>query len=371
MILDNAYFTFDGKIYSQKWGIPMGSSLGPVIANLVIDFLFEGTFSKLPYKPPFLFKYIDDIITAIPENKIQATIDVLNDFNEKIKFTKEIEQDGEISFLDLRLIRDGENIKTKWIRKRCKSTRVVNYHSNHPLIHKRNLVYNMILRADRLSNPEYKQDCFTEIKKIMFINKYPRYFIEKIFKLYFFKNRQPTLNSISVIPDGSIGGDNNSMVNSKIYMSLTYTPGLSERIKKLISRVSDSIIISFKPINTLSFLFNNKDPTPLLKNSEIVYKVSCNDCDLCYVGQTRQYLNSRLSQHKSNIKNRDTSVALADHTINNNHHFNFEDVKILGFEDNYYKRLTLEAIYIYLNNTVNFKQDIRSTIFLYRNILKR
>jgi len=36
MILDSTIFTFNNKIYKQKFGTPMASPLSPIIANIVM-----------------------------------------------------------------------------------------------------------------------------------------------------------------------------------------------------------------------------------------------------------------------------------------------------------------------------------------------
>jgi len=37
MILDLTFFTFNNKIYKQKFGTPMSSPMSPIIANIVMD----------------------------------------------------------------------------------------------------------------------------------------------------------------------------------------------------------------------------------------------------------------------------------------------------------------------------------------------
>jgi len=36
-VLDSGYFTFNEKLFKQKFGAPMGSLLSPIIANLVME----------------------------------------------------------------------------------------------------------------------------------------------------------------------------------------------------------------------------------------------------------------------------------------------------------------------------------------------
>ena len=49
---------------------------------------------------PFWFRYVDDTITALPEDEIDEFHKHINEQNSHIQFTKEIEEDGAIPFLD-------------------------------------------------------------------------------------------------------------------------------------------------------------------------------------------------------------------------------------------------------------------------------
>jgi len=41
LVLDSTFFIFDNRIYRQKFGTPMGSSLSPIIADLVMEYIEE------------------------------------------------------------------------------------------------------------------------------------------------------------------------------------------------------------------------------------------------------------------------------------------------------------------------------------------
>jgi len=41
LVLDSTFFTFDNRIYRQKFGTPMGSPLSPIIADLVMEYIEE------------------------------------------------------------------------------------------------------------------------------------------------------------------------------------------------------------------------------------------------------------------------------------------------------------------------------------------
>jgi len=66
-----------------------------------------------------------------------------------------------------------------------------------------------------------------------------------------------------------------------------------------------------------------KDTLPTKCNKNVVYKLSCKNCDVTYVGQTKRKLNTRVTdEHKNDInkKTRKHSV-ITDHRLYKNHEF--------------------------------------------------
>ena len=81
--------------------------------------------------------------------------------------------------------------------------------------------------------------------------------------------------------------------------------------------------------------------------SNLVYKISCKDCDKVYIGQTKIYLKTRVKEHKDNYtKHPREYTALTKHKIDNSHRFDFDNVKILATEKNLKKRITKEILFI-------------------------
>ena len=94
----------------------MRSPLSPIAADIAMDDLETKCIASLPFKLPFLFRYVDHIITAVPTNEITTILNTLNSYNHKIKFTTEKESDGKICFLDVLIIREGKKIHNENIQ---------------------------------------------------------------------------------------------------------------------------------------------------------------------------------------------------------------------------------------------------------------
>ena len=86
LILDCNYCVFNGKFYSQSFGSSMGSALSPVLANRVMDMLLKQVINTLSFEIPFLKRFVDDLILAVSENKIEETLTSFNKYNKHIQF---------------------------------------------------------------------------------------------------------------------------------------------------------------------------------------------------------------------------------------------------------------------------------------------
>ena len=57
-------------IYKQNFGTPMESPLSPIIADLIIQDLKTKAITMLRFQLSFYFRYVDDIVIAVPSDMI-------------------------------------------------------------------------------------------------------------------------------------------------------------------------------------------------------------------------------------------------------------------------------------------------------------
>ena len=69
----------------------MGSPLSPIAADIVMDDLETKCITSIPFQVLFFFRYVDDIITAVPTNEIDKILNTFNSYSHKIQFTIEEE----------------------------------------------------------------------------------------------------------------------------------------------------------------------------------------------------------------------------------------------------------------------------------------
>lgn len=354
-VMNNCYFVFNRKFYHQIFGTPMGSPISPILAQIVMDHLLDTVIPKLSFNFPFIYKYVDDIVCAIPEVLIDETLTVFNSFNINIKFTVETEKDRSVPFLDTRLVRlDDNSIVLDWYQKPTASGRYINFHSNHPQNQKYNTVIAMKNRVEHISDDRFRNDNKRKLFDLFHNNGYPKALLNKlIYSSNFFDG--PT--------------DDGAPVLLK-YKKLPYIGGLTNNVVNHFKNFKELKIAKYNTLNIGQLFTNVKDKTPIMSLSNVVYKIPCSGCDKCYVGQSSQSLKQRITQHKSDCRIGKRSCALVDHFQRADHHFDFNGSTVLQIENNYKKRLVYEMLHIAKNkDTINFKSDTNQLSTIYCNIL--
>lgn len=169
------------------------------------------------------------------------------------------------------------------------------------------------------------------------------------------------------------------VVNNLMYISIPYLNRTSIKIKNLLKTLlPENYSICLKPINKAKNVVytNPKCKTEKLSKTNIIYKIPCLDCELSYIGQTKQYLSDRIKQHASNCKSKteaqNKKTALSSHSTENNHRFNFDDCSIMHTKENWFKRGIIESIYILknINEVVNFRSDAENVSHYYNNVIQ-
>ena len=108
-------FSFDGQIYVQKEGVCMGSSLAPVLANIILTEFERVIVSDLINDGVIKFykRYVDDTLVLIKPSDISSVLAKFNSFDRNLNFTVDTFPDGLIHFLDIKVSVDGTDIYRK------------------------------------------------------------------------------------------------------------------------------------------------------------------------------------------------------------------------------------------------------------------
>ena len=141
--LTSTYFQYNGKHYKQLHDTAMGSPVAVVVAEIVMQNIEEQALATYSETLPLWLRYVDDTITAIHESKIDEFHEHLNEQNTNIQFTKEIEENGKIPFLDCLVTRENNTLRTTVYRKPTHTDRLLDQTSYNPTSHKATTVRNL------------------------------------------------------------------------------------------------------------------------------------------------------------------------------------------------------------------------------------
>jgi len=162
------------------------------------------------------------------------------------------------------------------------------------------------------------------------------------------------------------------------YRSIPYIKNLSQKIALTFKKYDvNDIKLTYKPMNKMQnkIFTNTKDKTEKDKQKNLVYKIDCCNCDNSYIGQTKQFIEKRIKQHKANCNSKMASqnnkTMLSSHATKYKHNFDFENPKILHKEDKLRKREIIESIYIAIdmNKVVNERKDANNMHLFYANTI--
>ena len=345
---NSSYFKFNDKIYKQLDGMAMGNPASPVLANFVMYDLLNWVVAKLPFHPPLLKLYVDDIIMAVPHDQVESVLSTFNHYHQRLQFTYEKETDCKLPFLDIEILRERDGtLRTQWYQKGCHSGRILNYKSHHPIHQKLATATNLIHRCLSLTHHTLHNTSIQKVHCILNNNNYPTSLIKQITR-----NIKKRLKSNTISPV-----DKNSKT---IYCKFPFIKNLTPHLNKCFNHTTTKL--AFYNINTTKQLYTKlKDKNTPEEISSVVYSIPCLNCNKKYIGQSKQYALKRIKQHKQSCNainiNKSERTALADHHFKEGHNLDFNNYSILDIENNYKKRLISEMINIKINNSINKKAD--------------
>lgn len=337
------YFRFNGKIYKQIQGTPMGSPISGLIAEAVMQRLEE---IALPIIQPKLWvRYVDDTFVIIKRQNLDETHRIIDNIFTGIKFTREEESNCQLPFLDVlvRRLPTGK-LETSVYRKPTNTDQILNFRSNHPISHKRSCLQTLFKRAwTHCSTPELRKEEQRHLFAIFQRNGYPKNFI--------FRNMK--------------SGSTNGATSIVSRVTIPYIRDVSEAAARLLLPLG--VLVAHKPVATLrNTLSKVKDKRSTGDSSNVIYKIPCQDCNKYYVGQTGRKLNTRISEHRQAIKRHDQASLVSAHMDEQGHHFNLDGATILGRARTRRAREFLEAWYSGMNS-INRHVDLEPVYELMRS----
>jgi len=142
------------------------------------------------------------------------------------------------------------------------------------------------------------------------------------------------------------------------WFTILFISTLSHKFKNITKVLEASF--SYYSLKKFGNIFRPyKDRIPVQHQKNVVYKISCKDCDASYVGQTGRKLLTKIKEHKNHIKRATTTHSvITDHRLKDGHEFDWDRVEILDNEHFLSKRLISEMLHIARqNNSLNLQSD--------------
>ena len=140
-------FSFNEIMYRQIEGVSMGSTLGPILANIFVGFQERLLFEKFP-KPFIYLRYVDDTFVSFRlRNDALLFFDKLNDLHSSLSFTMEEENNNKLPFLDVFVERCDSSFLTSVYRKPTFTGLYLSWDSFVPRSRKLNLIRCFSFRA--------------------------------------------------------------------------------------------------------------------------------------------------------------------------------------------------------------------------------
>ena len=111
----------------------MGSPVSPIVANIFMQDLETKAVQYSEFIPKIWYRYVDDTFVIIEKQHEDYFFELINLINPSIQFTKELESDHKLPFLDVLIHRDiSGTLNTTVYRKpthtnQCKSDELHNF----------------------------------------------------------------------------------------------------------------------------------------------------------------------------------------------------------------------------------------------------
>ena len=224
--------------------------------------------------------------------------------------------------------------------------------SDVPFHQKLNVAKNVFQRVIRLTDKEYRKESLQKAKQLLINNKYPENLVEKLKSkfIHFQTNRNQRKENFDT---------------SKI-IKMPYIPVLSKKLERNLKSFGFNAVFENR-FNNKKLFTKLKSTEPAENISNVVYQISCSDCNGLYIGQTKRYLKERI---KSHVYDKKEQTALKKHMHESGHKFDFKNPKILVREGNTQARLFHEAIQIKKSFApLNLKTDVQCLSAIYDPVL--
>ena len=223
--------------------------------------------------------------------------------NSSHQFTREVEENGKLPFLDCLVSRDDNSLRTTVYRKPTRTDRLLDESSYSPTSHKATTITRRAQLVFNSSDSLSDENKFLD--RVFSKNNYTEDFIRR-------NTHRPTTTTTEA----------NDNATPTTTATIPYLKSISENVSRILQ--------------------------PFI---EAVYKIYCSDWYASYIGETGRNLTTRLTEHKRATRKGDVNNHIAEHHRLTNHTIDWDSAQCLTYSTNYFQRLTLESWFTNLEQT--------------------
>lgn len=337
-------FTFNEKWYLQIKGTAMGKKFAPAYANIYMADWEETVLPQCPKTPSNYFRFLDDIWGTWEHgmSEFEEFIAILNNHHSSIKVKYVIDHNS-IDFLDTTTYKEPnrvgpQSLNTKVFFKETDTHALLHKNSFHPKHTFKGIIKSQLIRFHRICTKSTDETWATKtLYKALRKRGYSRSFLRTIHKAHTNgapRHLKPKTNQTKIIPlittfskysqsanweikqtFTKITNHSGFLQNYKIISAFKRNPNLKDFLvkSKFGAKRTKNLPITKRKGNKNSF--RNSEQQTNLHTKNCVYAITCVRCNKQYIGETKHSLQTRLTQHKYNVKNQ---FGIQTHLV---HHF--------------------------------------------------
>ncbi|XP_067121775.1 uncharacterized protein [Centruroides vittatus] len=333
LICYTSFFQFEGRVFLQGRGVPMGSPMSAILCDLVLRQLENTILPGFQNDIILYTRYIDDIF--ILWNNKHNTQRFLNDINDNpYGLTLQLDQESynNVHFLDINITCGEGEIKTNIYRKPGLNTIIIPNQSVDPRHIKYAAFRSWIKRA--YTHCTNICDTYKELDYILEIatqQGYQRNIVEKLITT--FQNRS----------------NHSPADNGKQKMVINYYPFLNKMINEIAK--ANNIRIVYRRNPTVYKLLRNDKKREDRNSLTGVYSIPIKDqrfnSDIVYVGATLRHLEQRIKEHQYSINKNLDSTVLASYAKQQDIEVLWDQASVIKPTNNRHTIKHLEKLEIY------------------------
>ena len=346
-------FEFNGEFFLQIKGTAMGKKFAPAYANIFMAEWETSALASCIKKPLYYYRYLDDIwgVWQHSEEDFDHFLITLNNHNESIKL-KSTTSRTSVDFLDTTTYKGQDfqstnNLDIKAFFKETDTHALLHKSSHHPKHTYAGLVKSQLLRFHRIcTQREDFRQATTTLFSALCTRGYSRSFLRKSLKTFLETKPQVVSTILPFIITYSASAVRLvRVIKTNFQKALSGTQILQEHrivaalkknrnLQDYLVKAKVSPLLTLRPRGQGEFFKHqtwlrskyNKNVFKTLtwgniQSKNCVYLITCTQCGLQYVGETKNSITVRFTQHKYNIlRQKKTHTPLVRHFLQHGWH---------------------------------------------------